>query len=119
MRVSLKFCVVVAVVSVCSGTGPLDQAQSGLAQHADGRSSLIEQECGQKFYRGEYSNPEREYQVQLPKDVTAIGLCSEKGFRIYLIHPESGGPYSEPGFDWSAIGVAGSGRGKPNGVAPE
>jgi hypothetical protein len=103
-----KFLVLVTALSVCCGTVCSGQAQSGLPPDADGRSSLIEQDCGRKIYRGEYRNPEREYQVHLPNQVTAIASCFENGFQIYLIHPDSGGPEAKPGFSWSSIWVAGS-----------
>jgi hypothetical protein len=106
MSGALRFFVLVTAVSVCCGTVCSGQAQSGLPPDADSRSSLVEQDCGRKIYHDEYRNPEREYQVHLPKQVTAIA-CSDSGFQIYLIHPDSGGSEAKPGFSWSSIWVAG------------
>jgi hypothetical protein len=86
--------------------GPLIlQGQTGSGS-SECRDDVIPPQ-GTPIYRGEYLNPERDFQLRLPDGVVAFGNCASspaEGVRISLSNPASGKLDDDhPGWDVMAV----------------
>ena len=71
-------------------------------------------QCAQKFYRGDYQDPEREYRISMPADVVAaLASCGSRG-NLYISLTNPVGGETDDNLSWSQIWISGTQRTRQN-----